>query len=85
MNIIDKLTEYRELLRELEKLNPRYKGELTIHMNENTVISATWEKESNEGGRRFHEKQFPLKDLDGIMRNLKERVKYWKEKQEHSQ
>ena len=81
MNIIDKLTEYRGLLRDLEKLNPRYKGELKIDINEDVIISVIWEKPQGEGGRRFHKKQFPLKDLDGIMKNLRERIRYWTEKQ----
>ena len=81
MNIIDKLTEYRELLKELERLNPRYKGELKIDINEDIIISVVWEKPPNVGGRSFHKKQFPLRDIDGIMKNLKERVRYWNEKQ----
>jgi len=82
LNIIDQLTEYRELLRELEELmNPEFEGKLTIMIPDKTVISLHWEVPPNEGGRHFHDQAIALADLDGVMRNLKERVRYWKEKQ----
>ena len=81
MNTIDKLTEYRKDLKEYQDLiNPDLDAKLTIMIPDKTIISIHREVPPNEGGRHFHQKPFALSDLDGIMKNLKERIRYWTDK-----